>query len=205
MRSSRAGLAVVGPEAFGSTTTPGRTPSCTRARQTTSPMSPAQAAPASDEQGRPDHAGGHRPWRSFWRVPLLWRGAAGRAPSGEPPRATGPGLRQAAVRVARWVHLARGHAGGRSRFGGAGGLSALRAATSGGPGARGARVPTACCASPSRRPTPTGRSRWTWTRFRCLASGPPLYHEPSAWLASWGYGWGGGRDFPRGDGRGCGR
>jgi hypothetical protein len=43
-----------------------------------------------------------------------------------------------AVRVARWVHTARGDAGGGSRPGGAGGAAALGSATSGRPGARGA-------------------------------------------------------------------
>ncbi len=47
-------------------------------------------------------------------------------------------LRQAAVRVARWVHVARGDASGRSRPGGAGGAAALRAATTCRAGARGA-------------------------------------------------------------------
>ncbi len=72
---------------------------------------------------------------------VVWPGAAGRAAVGEPPRpprAAGSGLRQAAVRVARWVHVARGDAGGRSRPGGAGGAAALRDASSGCAGARGA-------------------------------------------------------------------
>ena len=53
------------------------------------------------------------------------------------PRAARARLRQAAVRLARWVHLARSHAGGRAQPGGARGTPALRAASTGRPGARG--------------------------------------------------------------------
>jgi hypothetical protein len=54
------------------------------------------------------------------------------------PRAACAGLRQATVGVARWVHLARGDAGGRSPPGRPGGVAPLRATSSGRAGAGGA-------------------------------------------------------------------
>jgi hypothetical protein len=43
-----------------------------RWRSRLAPASPAQAAAASDEQGRPDHAGATVPGRSSWRAPSRW-------------------------------------------------------------------------------------------------------------------------------------
>jgi hypothetical protein len=66
---------------------------------------------------RPRSAGRATP-KAPRRFGGLWPGAAGRAAVGESPRApraAGSGLRQAAGRVIRWLHVARGAAGGRSR------------------------------------------------------------------------------------------
>jgi len=111
----------------------------------------------------PERATSPRPPSRARRRPPGRSGCVGLSLSN--PRAR---VRQAALRLARWVHVAR-HARGRARPGGARGALALRAASAGRAGARGSspwrvgahHAEEGVCrrASPRRRSAPADTAR----------------------------------------------